>query len=135
MDNDVRDILDADGNIIGSLSLPSGTSEEVWTEKLAPYRLAATGPSALELAVSRAHDRMNFGASLIAEFGAMNELSGISTTVTDQLAERLATVQQLLLAGALETAIVKLGAVTADEILPQETIDAFIARLRAYLGI
>jgi hypothetical protein len=34
---EIRDILDSQGNIIGTLSLPEGTPEEVWTAKLAEY--------------------------------------------------------------------------------------------------
>lgn len=38
--NESRNILDADGNVIGMLILPEGTSEEIWAEKLALYTVA-----------------------------------------------------------------------------------------------
>jgi hypothetical protein len=39
----VRDILNYLGQVVGELELPDGTSEEVWTARLAPY--AAPPPS------------------------------------------------------------------------------------------
>lgn len=39
-----RDILDWQGNVIGELELPEGTSEEVWTQKLAVYAMAPAAP-------------------------------------------------------------------------------------------
>ena len=34
---ETRNILNYNGDVVGQLSLPIGTAEEVWQEKLAPY--------------------------------------------------------------------------------------------------
>lgn len=34
---ETRDILDPDGNIVGTLTMPDGLSEDKWAELLAPY--------------------------------------------------------------------------------------------------
>lgn len=34
---ETRDVLDVDGNVIGSLTLPDDTEEDTWTQKLAEY--------------------------------------------------------------------------------------------------
>lgn len=42
---ETRDILDYNNVKIGELSLPIGTSEEIWMEKLQIYRTAPVEPS------------------------------------------------------------------------------------------
>lgn len=40
-----RNILNHLGQVIGELELPDGTSEEIWTKKLAPYAAAPASAS------------------------------------------------------------------------------------------
>ena len=39
---ETRNILNSSSSVIGTLTLPDGTSEDIWTAMLAPYALAST---------------------------------------------------------------------------------------------
>ena len=41
---ETRDILDIEGNVIGTLEMPEGTSEETWALALAPYHTPIEEP-------------------------------------------------------------------------------------------
>lgn len=41
---ETRNILDYQGNVVGQMSLPDGTSEEIWQKKLATYSAAPSNP-------------------------------------------------------------------------------------------
>jgi hypothetical protein len=75
-----RDILDHQGNVIGSLDLPDDTPEDVWAEKLEPY--ARVPPSPSEIA-ARALDftiqaRKAYCEDLIGRFKRQNISGGIN---------------------------------------------------------
>lgn len=61
---ETRDVLDSDSQIIGSVSLPVGTSEEIWTETLGHY-LYVIPPLTVE---QQLVERMEWGKTVITQF-------------------------------------------------------------------
>lgn len=130
-----RNILNADGQVVGQLTLPDGTSEPVWTEAQAPYSAPLPpAPSALDIAKQSIQDAMAFGQDLIAQFGALNVINGLSSVQVAQVAAKLASVQALLLSGSLKTARLAIQGIVVDDYITQAVKDDFAGRITAYLG-
>lgn len=90
--------------------------------------------AAVESAKNQVRNAMAFGNELIVEFGAVNAVSELSSAQIIEISSRLASVQRLLTAGALQTAIDAMADVTTDELLSQGLLDAFAQKIRNYLG-
>lgn len=133
---ETRDILNCENEVIGTLSLPENTSEDVWTQKLAPY---ATQPSVRTLQTAVAEQvtaAMEFGRKLMAEVGAENVLLGYSVEDIKQIMTKTERVQMALLAGALHIAIDELASIVTDEVLVTAArITSVRNKIQTYLGL
>lgn len=84
---------------------------------------------------NRIQAAMEFGKSIIIEFGATNVLSNKTTSEIAAITDRLSKVQLLLLSGSLYTAIDEITDAPVDEVLTQQTKDYFLNKIKKYLGI
>lgn len=65
-----RNILNHLGQVIGELELPDGTSEEVWTKKLAPYAVAPASASLPEITPRQARQALILNGISLSEIDA-----------------------------------------------------------------
>lgn len=61
---ETRDVLNHEGEVVGTLSFPEGTDEAVWTEQLAGYAAPLYTPTTEDLL----KERMAWGAKVIIAF-------------------------------------------------------------------
>ena len=133
---ETRDILNWRGDVVGHMSLPEGTAEEVWAYRLAPYAVApAPTPALAEVVKGRILSAMDFGKDLIATYGTQNVLAGRTSSDIRTLILKLQTLQLLLMSGSLYSALAELQNIQPDSLVTQQDLDTFASRIRAYLGI
>lgn len=115
---ETRNILDANENIIGELSLPDGTSEQEWAARLAEFQYVTPTPSLSERVKLSIQNAITFGLQLMIEFASENVLLGITQAgMTSTVRLRLAGVVNALQTGSLYDAIHEL------KIIPEESKD------------
>lgn len=136
-----RDIHDQDGNKIGEIELPSGTSEERWAEALAPYA-PPTPPTLQQIIDAKLAASMRFGLQVIKEAASENIITGITQAgKTREVSDFLSDVERYLRSGSLYAAADKLGELAAGEIpediqtwVSAERLKAVESKINAYLG-
>lgn len=87
------------------------------------------------LAKERVIKAMEFGKDLMADYAAYNAVSGLNSAQIIGIAQLLAPVQSLLLAGSIETAKAILQSLSPDESLglTQSVKDAFLNKMQEFL--
>lgn len=142
MDNSVtpvgyvtRDIRDGEGVKIGELTLPEGTSEETWAEKLAEYLPVQV--SMKDLIKKKLIEFQCFGEDLIRDFLARNILEGLSQEDLDALEvdEELRAIETYLRRGSLKMALAAMEELTPRNGITQEVIDEYADKIRKFLGL
>lgn len=128
----IRDILNANNEVIGQLTLPDDTPEEIWQEKLAEY---LPKPPAVVAPIDQVKLNMKFGRLLIAEFGSEEEPNLLDTDQTAALIGMLGPVQMMLMTGAIATAMAYLQNMDFTGVLSQELINLYVAKMQSYLGV
>lgn len=138
----IRNVLDQNGVVIGTLELPDGTVESVWTEKLTPY--AAVQSQSLAQKINASLDAAAvFGSNLMRQFEIANVAAGITqagatTTITDATH----MLYHYLVTGSLYGAIGEINSLSSNLLLG--TWSPFITvailtnyrnQIQAYLGI
>lgn len=78
---------------------------------------------------------MDFGQSMMAEYGSRNVYAGRSVADIKAISTKLAVVQSLLLSGSLYAAIDEVTNLTPDALVSQADKDYFLGKLKTYLGI
>lgn len=127
---EIRNILNNLGEVIGQVTLPEGTSEQVWQEKLARISATPQVPTAKELVIRKISSYKKECEEFVDEFKAGNTLEGITV---QQSAELFAAVHLVLLAlkeGALPTAIYLAEQVEPVGFLTQERKDLWISKMK-----
>lgn len=140
---EARDILDANGQVIGQLSLPQGTPEEVWQEKLAIFQYVLPRPSQNDIIKAGLKAASDFGKDL-AQQGVIDSMAMGLAQAPNLLDVMLYTMttQSFLMSGALQAALAdmdkKLAAGIPENLAPFVTVDIVTARrdkIKAFLGI
>lgn len=132
-----RNALDTNGSIIGTVELPSGTSEDIWSERLALYTvppIVPPTPDPLAAYKVEAQAAIDFGNSIIVEFGASNSAANLSTSQVGSIASKLMNVQLLLQGGALSSAIQAINAITPDDYLTSDVLKHYRNEIETFLG-
>jgi hypothetical protein len=152
----IRDVLDWQGNKIGELSLPDGTSEEVWAEKLAAYAKPPSDPVTFSINWL-IKERKQFAEEMMERFKNRNIISGINAikalwlhhrmrawevTLPAQFggASMVVDILNMAVSGDLETAYFAIRYGTIDDMSqPHHCVDASVKEwleneLRNYLG-
>jgi hypothetical protein len=103
---ETRNIVNHAGEIIGQMSKPDGTSEQVWAEALAPYATAPVQPTLSEIIAGKVSDAIKFGTKLIIDAAVENIAMGITQSgKTKAVSDYLRSVQSYLREGSLHAAI------------------------------
>lgn len=130
--SETRNVLDANDNVIGTLTLPDNTPEDVWTRKLAEFKYTNPTMTTEEKVQAIMEAAMEFGKQLMKEFAAENVLLGITQAgMTNTVRKRLSEVTNALLTGSLYDAIYEVR-----QIPPEHKDDTFItdARLLVFIN-
>jgi hypothetical protein len=152
----IRNILDYQGNIIGQLELPDGTSDEMWAEKLAPYAKAPPTPQEVQYKILDVtiQERKIFCDQLMAQFKKENILAGINVPQGLWMHQRVRAwetnfpgtptmtvdILNMVVSGDVELATLALIYGTPDDMsqtyhwMSQARLNTLIGRLKAYLG-
>ena len=147
-----RNILDINGQVIGQLTLPIGTSEEVWQEKLNQYKVS------VELDASQAtkfsiKQRKEFADQLLEEFKAKNISEGINGLQAMYMHHKLRALPvtfmgvpmtldllNMAISGDVEVATLALIYCTPDDMtapyhwLNTERRDWLVSKMKTFLG-
>lgn len=102
---ETRNIIDSHGDVIGTLSLPEGTSEARWAAKLALYATAIPATTALQLSQMAVTANMNFGRNVIVMFASENKLMGITREQQTTIRQTMSDVVLGLLLGEIGSVI------------------------------
>lgn len=147
-----RDILDYLGNVIGQLELPDGTSEDIWTQKLAPYAKTPESAQAALLNMT-VKARKEYCEDLLERFKKKNILDGINAAqgmwmhhlmraypVTFGGVSYTVDLLNMAVSGDVEIACLSLIYGATDDMsqtyhwISAERKDWLIGELKAYLG-
>lgn len=128
-----RNILDYQGNKIGEMELPSGTSEAVWTLKLSMYSLPPTVTPISVVVQSKILDYRKTADRLLTELYATNTLAGITVQQSDALFDEFQDVIFRIQQGAFPTALYRLSQKQPSGYATQELLDTWSQKIRDYI--
>lgn len=126
-----RNAVDSHGNILGVVTMPEGTPEDVWEFLLSRYN-----PPATPLA-QRVYDKLvqyeNTAPSLLREIKTSNTLAGITQAQSAQMFTDLAPLILALREGAFPTALYMLLNLSPTGFITQPMLDDMVARITSKL--
>ena len=141
----IENILDANGNVIGTLEVPNGTDSSVITEMLALYTYVPPAPNPTTLVSNAMTQGMQFGQSLVVQYAAQNVLAGITQAgQTIAVATYLQPLGYLLNSGSLYGAITEINNLIADTSTTKTNLAPFVTnnilysylnQIQAWLGL
>jgi hypothetical protein len=137
-----RAIINSEGEVIGTLTLPDETTEEQWSDALAHY-LTPTPKPINEVVDERLQASMEFGLKMIRDAATENILTGITQAgKTREVSDFLSDVERYLRTGSLYAASDELSELAAGEIpediqtwVSQEKLLNAKSRIDAFLGL
>lgn len=119
-----RDILDKHGNVIGALTLPDETTEDVWAEKLGIYSYVAPPKTMAQIVDAKILASIAFGFQVIKEAAAENVMAGITQAgKTREVSDYLAALERYLRSGSLYAAIQEIDDLKADTQRPSDVAE------------
>lgn len=141
----IKDILDLNGNIIGTLELPDSTSDEVWAEQLAFYAASPGTLTPNQIVSASIQNAQNFGAQLLLSFATTNVLNGITQAgLTIPVSDYLVNVYNYLSAGSLYATISAIETLIADTsetkaglapFITNDVLYTYLNKIQAYLNV
>jgi hypothetical protein len=93
------------------------------------------GAAVPAMIANRIRGAMDFGKTLMVDYGTSNVLAGKTVSQIRAISIKLSEIQTLLLSGSLYCAHATISDMVPDESVTQADKDSFLARLEAYLGI
>lgn len=132
---ETRQILDSNNNVIGELTLPSETPEDVWTEKLSHYSTAPASEPVVNRVTGYIKDARAFALNLADKFAAENSLLGIKQAgKTGDVMDYLHEMVHCVLSGSMNEAVTVLDTFILDTSDRKAALAPFITndRLTAY---
>lgn len=141
----IVDILDNAGNVIGSLTLPDDTPDEVVQAQLSLYIYQPPQPNQIDLVTNAVTNAMKFCSNLIKQFASENQIMGIAASgLSAQLVLYLHDCIHALLLGNVFEVIALLDSYIQDTSDAKAALYPFITNTRlesyknqvqTYLGI
>lgn len=134
--SETRSILDKDGNVVGELTMPDNTSEDIWSAKLGEYSYVKPSVPIEEQIKAKILGAMEFGKNIMAEYGASNVLAGLSLSQVQQVMTSTAKIQSALLSGSLYVALDEISKLELDDVIITDArVTAFRNKIQKYLNI
>jgi hypothetical protein len=123
----VINILDSNGNTIGTLELPDGTTQDVVNAQLALYSYTPVPSTPNQIVSSAIQEAIDFGAQLLTQYATENVLSGITqANQTASVANYLQTVAYYLNSGSLYAAMDEINTLIADTSSTKAALAPFV---------
>lgn len=128
---ETRNALDKDGNIIGMVTMPEGTPEDVWTFLLSRY----SEPSAplSQLVYDRLAKYEKSAPGLLRDLKTSNTLAGITLAQSAQVITDFSDVLVAIREGCFPTAIYMLQNKVPSGFITQPMINDMMAKITAKL--
>jgi hypothetical protein len=130
-------ILDANGNVIGTIDFEDGTPQDVIDAAVALYTYRPPQIPTINLVAGSIQQAVQFGQTLIFKFAAQNVLNGITQSgKTIAVAQYLQTLGFYLNSGSLYAAITEIQNLLADTSSTKASLAPFVTNdaLYAYLN-
>lgn len=89
---------------------------------------------AIQQSINQILKDMNFGISIIAQFGAANRAAGLNVSQVIQISQQLASIQSLLMSGSITTALTAIQSIQPNALLTQQTLNSYITQMQNYLS-
>lgn len=123
--------------IIGYNQKPTGRKIVVEdAAKKAAYLAAEQVKKDRQAAIDRKKADINFGNTVVALVGVLNEQKGLNSSQLDQMTSAFSAIKENLTSGAIETARAKIAAITPDGVaITQSDIDAILSEIDNYLTL
>lgn len=131
MDYESRDAVDKNGNVVGVVTMPVGTPEDVWAYLLSRYNPPAT--PIYDVIINRLTKYEKSADQLLKDIKTSNTLAGITLAQSAQMFIDFQHVLMAIREGAFPTAIYLLQNATPSGFVTQPMIDDMIARITAKL--
>lgn len=124
----IRDVINALGQVTGSMSFPDGTSEAQIAECLAPYN-PPTLPT--EVIIAQKLARYQVAAKqLLIDLYTQNTMAGITQAQSDQMFDDYADVLDRLKEGAFPTALYRLDQKSPSGFVTQALLDSWRKKIQ-----
>jgi len=138
-----RDILNHLDEVIGTMTLPDKTSEDVWIEKLAPYAQAPHVPTSEEIVATSISKAAKFGLEIIDATTVENVLMGITqarktAAVSNYCHKLIHYLQTGYLYAAVDEIDAMIAAGVPQDLSPfvtEERLTECKTKLNQYLGV
>lgn len=134
----IQNILDSNGNVIGTLELPDETEQEVWDSQMAIYSYEPPSITPAQIVSSAIQNAQQFGEQLMVQYATQNVLQGITQAgKTQAVANYLVNVSYYLDSGSLYAAINEINTLIADTSSTKTGLSPFITNniLYTYLNL
>ena len=128
-----RNILDASGNVIGTIEFSDDTSADQINAALALYTYSVPTLTPQEIVQASIQRAIDFGAQLMLEFSAENVLKGITQAgQTVAVSNYLTNLLNYISSGSLVAAITELNILIADTSAVKAGLAPFITNSVLY---
>lgn len=125
-----RDVLDSHGNVLGQLSFPEGTSEDIWIEKIAEYAVSHT-PTVTQIVDAAILSAIQFGTGLADQYKRENVFMGITQAgKTHDVLKYLHFAVHCMESGSLYGAIDEINILIADTSDTKAALSPFVTNDR-----
>lgn len=142
-ENETRNILDSEGNIIGTLQLPIGTSEVEWTRKLSEFLYIPPQLTQEEILMQQIKESINFGNDLLIKSMTHNLSLGITQSpYLTEITQYTNNLRLYLMSGLLPAAIKEIDTLIQNGVpqeyspfITQELLEFNKIKIQNYLGL
>ena len=129
--SETRDIM-VNGVKVGELTLPDGTSEAVWTQRLAEF--VPANPSMAEIINEKLLKYQKAAPDLLRELYVANTLAGITVEQSDAMFDAFADVVIRIREGTFPTALHRLQQKLPVGFVTQDLLDSWIEKIESYIN-
>lgn len=130
---ETRNVVDQHGSVIGTMIMPVGTSEDVWSYQMSHYSLPAPTITLLTKVSNSIGSASDFGATLATTYAASNVLIGITQAgKTQVVADYLKDLSYYLHSGSLYAAIAEMMRIIADTSDDKTAVSPYVTNALVY---
>lgn len=149
---ETRSIVDSNLNVVGELTMPEGTSEEIWTAKMSAFKITPQEKLARALTL-KVKERKEFADDLMERFKQRNIADGINAAqglwmhhriraldITVSSIPMTVDLANFIISGDVELACISLQYAQPDDMslpyhwMSQARVDWLVTELKKYLG-
>jgi len=130
---ETRNILNHLDQVIGQLSLPDNTPEEIWQSRLAPYKAPPVSITIADIVSTKILDYEKMAPALLREVKTANTISGITVDESREVFKNYRDVLTMIREGAFPTALAELQAIGPIGFINQARFDSLAELIKKYI--